>query len=234
MPRPRIGLTTSPADGTTSRVERVGRGYLDAVAAAGGLPTVLATLSPDLAAEALAGVDALLLTGGGDVDPVRYGAAAEPETGGVDAARDAWELALIDQARQQGVPILAICRGAQVLNVAFGGTLVQHLPTRTDAEHDDLDRAGHEVHAIEVAEGSHLRTILGTGELQANTIHHQSVDEVGAGLVVCGVADDGVVEAIESPTSPIVGVQWHPELLADRDPHRALFAWIVDQAQQPR
>ena len=234
MSRPRIGLTTSPADGNTSRVERVGRCYLDAVADAAGLPTVLATLPPELAADALAGVDALLLTGGGDVDPDRYGAELDPETGGVDAARDAWELELIGLARAQGVPILAICRGAQVLNVAFGGTLVQHLPTRTDAEHDDLDRAGHEVHDIAVVQGSRLHEILDTDALRANTIHHQSVDQVGAGLVVCGRADDGVIEAIESPDGPIVGVQWHPELLADREPHRSLFAWIVHEAQQRR
>lgn len=230
MSRPRIGLTTSSGQGTTSRIERVGRGYLDALAAAGGLPVVLATLDPALAADAVEGIDALVLTGGGDVGPERYGAEAEPETAEVDPARDAWELALVDAARTAGVPILAICRGAQVLNVAFGGTLVQHLPGRTDGDHGDLPRAGEEVHDVLVAAGSRLHEVLGVEQLRANTIHHQAVDLVGVDLVVSGRADDGVIEAIEAPDAPVLGVQWHPELLADREPHRSLFAWIVDEA----
>ena len=234
MARPRIGITSSGGVGTTSRIEKVGRGYLDAVAATGGLPMVLPTLDPALAVEAVAGIDGLLLTGGGDVDPARYGAGPEPETGGVDAGRDAWEVALVDAARAAAIPVLAICRGAQVLDVAYGGTLVQHLPTRVGADHDDLDRAADEVHRIDVAAGSRLHEIVGAEVLHANTIHHQAVDQLGAGLVVSGRADDGVIEAIESPTEPILGVQWHPELLADRDPHRALFAWLVDNARTGR
>ncbi|MFN8019243.1 MAG: gamma-glutamyl-gamma-aminobutyrate hydrolase family protein [Acidimicrobiales bacterium] len=230
-PRPRIGITTSTGQGTTSLVERAGRGYIEAIVAAGGLPVLLPTVAPELARAAIAAVDGLVLTGGGDVDPAAYGAAPALETEAVDPARDAWEVELVGEARAQRRPILAICRGAQVLNVACGGTLVQHLPHRTDAEHTDWDRAGEEVHAISVAAGSLLRQVLGTDELVANTIHHQAVELPGPDVVVCALADDGVVEGIELPGEAVLGVQWHPELLADRPVHASLFRWVVDAAR---
>ncbi len=214
--------------GTTQPIEKVGRRYIDGVLAAGGLPLVLPALAPSFAEEAVAGLDGLLLTGGGDVDPARYGAAAQPECGPPDPERDGWELALVVAARTAGIPVLGICRGAQVLNVGCGGTLVQHLPDRGGDAHDALDRAADEVHRIDVLTGSRLHHIIGTDVLLANTLHHQAVDVVGDGLVVSGVADDGVIEAIESPAELMLGVQWHPELLLDRVSHAALFAWVVD------
>ena len=243
MTRPRIALTVSAGEGITSAIEKVGRGYVDVLAAAGGLPVLLPTLDPSLAAEALADVDGLLLTGGGDVEPSRYGALAEPETSDVNPARDAWELALVAVARAGGLPILGICRGAQVIDVAYGGTLIQHLSTSDDDpsdpsdpsddfDHFDLGRAAHEVHDVAVVDGCRLRAIVGAGSVRANTIHHQSVGEVGPGLVVTARSADGTIEAIESevPTERVLGVQWHPELLADRPPHRALFEWLVTEA----
>ena len=229
--RPSIGITTSTAQGTTSLVERAGRGYIDAIVDAGGLPVLLPTVAPELARGAVAAVDALVLTGGGDVDPATYGAVAVPETEAVDPARDAWELELVAEARAQGRPVLAICRGAQVLNVACGGTLVQHLPHRTDGEHTDWERADQEVHEVAVADGTLLRAVLGVGQLEANTIHHQAVELPGEGVVVSALSDDGVVEGIEVPGEAILGVQWHPELLADRPLHAALFSWVVRAAR---
>ncbi|HWJ64197.1 MAG TPA: gamma-glutamyl-gamma-aminobutyrate hydrolase family protein [Acidimicrobiales bacterium] len=228
----RIGITCSSGQGTTQPIEKVGRRYVDGVAAAGGLPVVLPSLDPVHASAAVAGIDGLVLTGGGDIDPIHYGAVADPETGAPDAARDAWELALVGAARDSGIPLLGICRGAQVLNVAFGGTLVQHLPARSVDGHDDVGRAGDEVHPVTVAAGSRLHRIVAADQLPANTLHHQSVDEVGTGLVVSGVADDGVIEAIEAVHAPVLGVQWHPELLLDRAAHRALFGWVVHPADR--
>ncbi len=232
--RPRIGVTSSSGTGRTTAIEQVGRGYLDGVAAAGGLPLVLPTGDAVLAADAVASVDGLVLTGGADVDPARYGAELHPETGGIDTARDAWELALLAAAENAGVPVLAICRGIQVLAVAHGGTLHQHLPDRTDLAHDLEDRSFDEVQPLDVVPGSRLHGIVGVDVLPANTLHHQAVDDPGTGLVVSARAADGTVEAIEAPDAPVLGVQWHPELLLDRPAHAALFAWVVGEARLSR
>jgi putative glutamine amidotransferase len=225
MAHPLIGVTCSSGDGVTQPVATVGQRYLDGIVAAGGLPVVLPSLDAGRAAEAVAAVDGLLLTGGGDVDPARYGAVPEPECGPPDTARDAWELALVAEARRADIPILGICRGAQVLAVATGGTLVQHLPGR---QHDDLERAAGEVHQVAVEPDTLLHGIVGVGAVRANTLHHQAVRSVGPGLIVSGRTDDGVIEAIEAPGEAILGVQWHPELLLDRPQHQALFDWLVD------
>jgi len=180
----------------------------------------------------VSGIDGLVLTGGGDIGPELYGAARDPETGPADDLRDRWELALVSAARDAGIPVLGICRGAQVLNVAFGGTLVQHLPDRSVDSHDDVERAADEVHEIVISPSTRLHRVLGTGSTKANTLHHQSVDEVGAGLVASGIADDGVVEAIEAVDQLVLGVQWHPELLLDRPAHAALFEWVVHPADR--
>lgn len=231
---PIIGLTSTPTltDGHSGPQERmlveaVERAYVDAVVGAGGVPMVLPVLDPAAAGDVLDRIDGLLLTGGPDVDPDVYGAEPEPEVYGVDPARDAWELAL---ARSTGVPILGICRGAQLINVSRGGTLVQHLPDRTVVEHRVVDRPGHEIHAVEVDGGSNLHDILGTGFVAVNSLHHQAVDEVGAGLVVTARSEDGTVECIEAQDGPVIGVQWHPELLVAHGSHRRIFNWLVTQA----
>lgn len=225
---PRIGITCSSGQGNTQPVEKVGRLYIDGVVEAGGLPVVLPALRRSLAYEALDGIDGLLLTGGGDVDPARYGDPLDPESGPPDPARDVWELALVEAARALDIRILGICRGVQVLNVAYGGALVQHLPGRGTDGHDD-DRVAEEVHEVTFTAGSLVHRVLGTDSVRANTLHHQAVDpdRVGAGLVVTGLADDGVVEALEAPDEPVLGVQWHPELLLDRAPNQRLFDWLV-------
>jgi putative glutamine amidotransferase len=175
----------------------------------------------------LAAIDGLVLAGGGDIDPAQYGAVAEPEVAGVDPERDAWELALVREAE---LPILGVCRGAQVINVARGGTLIQDLPARTTADHRVIDRPDDEVHVVELTEGSRVREAVGVDQLVANTLHHQSVDQLGAGLCIVGWADDGTVEAIEADDGPLIGIQWHPELLRDRLPHLRLFEWLVQTA----
>jgi putative glutamine amidotransferase len=162
-------------------------------------------------------VAGLVLTGGEDVDPSRYGDRPHPALGPVSRARDATELALVGAARERGLPTLAICRGIQVVNVGLGGTLVQDLPSqRTDAAAHELDeRRGNRVHDVDVEPGSRLGTILGATTLGVNSIHHQAIDRLGASMRVCARAADGVIEGVESidPRWWMVGVQWHPEEL---------------------
>jgi putative glutamine amidotransferase len=229
MARQRIGVTSSGGMGVTQPIATVGRCYLDGVVAAGGLPLVLPALATDAAPEVVAGLDGLVLTGGGDIDPARYGQPADPACGLPEPERDAWELALVGAARHAGIPVLGICRGIQVLAVAFGGTLIQDLPTHGVAGHDQEDRASEVVHEAAVVEGSRLHRIVGAGPVAINTLHHQAVDPrgLGAGMVVTATTADGVVEGVEVPGEPVVGVQWHPELLLGRPEHQALFDWVV-------
>ncbi|MCU1369983.1 MAG: glutamine amidotransferase [Ilumatobacteraceae bacterium] len=224
---PRIGITCSWGMGETQPIETLGRLYIDGVIAAGGFPVLLPTVDPSFSPVALHHLDGLLLTGGGDVDPGIYGDVREPECGEPDVARDAWEIALVCDA--DDIPILGICRGAQVLNVVLQGGLVQHLPGRGLEGHDD-ERVDGEVHEVALVPGSLIHRVIGADAVRVNTLHHQSIDpaRVGLDLQVTGVAEDGVVEVIEDPVARVLGVQWHPELMLDRPEHQRLFDWLVD------
>jgi putative glutamine amidotransferase len=233
--KPRIGITSRPSPYHGRPAESLERAYTDAVAATGALPFVLPVLSPARSGEVLAELDGLLLTGGGDVASSWYGEEPAPEAYDVDLSRDEWELALVAGARATGVPVLGICRGAQVVNVAAGGSLVQHLPAYTDQEHRDDERDRTFVHEVEVAPASLLAGITGSGEFGVNSLHHQAVARVGRGLRPVAWAPDGVIEAIESTHDDLLlAVQWHPELLADHLPHALLFAWLVEAARTGR
>ena len=168
-------------------------------------------------------VDALVLTGGTDVDPALYGEEPHP-TVRVDRARDDRELALLAAALERGLPVLAICRGLQLLNVHLGGTLHQHLAAHPVG--------GDGVHEVRFAAGSTLRGVYGP-RCPVNSLHHQAVAAPGAGLACVGHAPDGVVEAVELTGRPVIGVQWHPEQLNRAEP---VFAWLVSAAadQPPR
>lgn len=222
----RIGITTAPGTSPDGPIVAGERAYADAVRRVGGVPLFLPVLGPAHVGRILGAVDGLVITGGGDVDPARYGQRADPSVGGVDPERDDWEIALVLAAT---IPVLGVCRGAQVLNVAAGGTLVQDLPLRS-IEHRAGATPDEEVHVVDLAPGSRLAAILGVERIRVNTLHHQSVDRIGTGLVECGRADDGVIEAVESVDAPVLGVQWHPELLMAQGLHRRLFAWLVDAA----
>jgi len=198
--------------------------YAEQVAAAGGIPVLLPPL-PGVAA-AVGRLDGLLLTGGGDIDPARYGAQPHPRTGRVSVLRDAAELELLDAAMAAGLPVLGVCRGMQLLNVARGGTLCQHLP----------DDAGHTPapgtfgsHPVRVAAGTRLAGILGANGdgVDVPTAHHQAVDRLGEGLVATAWAEDGVIEAMEPSAAGdpfLLAVQWHPEAGADPRLIKALVA----------
>jgi putative glutamine amidotransferase len=174
-------------------------------------------LAPDHAAAALGGVRGLVLTGGEDVAPQRYGAAPHPRLGTVDASRDATEVALIDAARQRRLPILAICRGIQILNVALGGTLYQDLDSERPGTLSHSDEASR--HGVRVAPGSLLERTLGTQSATVNSRHHQAIRDLAPGLKAVAWAEDGVIEAAEPKSADdpwIVAVQWHPEDLTER------------------
>jgi putative glutamine amidotransferase len=228
--KPRIGLSPTPATHEDRLVDQVNRSYVDAVVRAGGLPLILPVLDPADADQVLQTVDGLLLTGGGDVEPLHYGATAVPEVHGIDPGRDAFELALVPAAAAAGIPVLGICRGAQVLNVAMGGTLVQHLPDVSDRPHCLRDRSGEPVHDVGIEAGTRLAGLAGVDRLPVNSLHHQAVDTLGSGLRAVAWADDGVVEAIEGVWSRMLGVQWHPELLPGHPAHDGLFRWLVAEA----
>jgi putative glutamine amidotransferase len=232
--RPRIGITTSPSLYEGRFSEALDRAYVTAVLRAGALPVVLPVLEPDQASKVAACLDGIVLSGGGDVDPALYGGGPVPELRGVDARRDAYELALVRHALELGLPMLGTCRGCQLLNVALGGTLVPHLAD-TDGRHCARDRWAETVHTVSVREGSLLHTVLGADLIGVNSLHHQAVAEVGAGLRVVGWADDGVIEAVEGVDGTrALGVQWHPELLLTPPGNATLFRWLVDEARRPR
>ncbi|CAN5695995.1 gamma-glutamyl-gamma-aminobutyrate hydrolase family protein [soil metagenome] len=237
---PRIGITSSPFISDGPPLETLTRGYVDAVLGAGGLPIIIPILEPGLADEVLDTIDGLIMSGGGDVDPKRYGQEAVPEVDGVHEARDEWELALIPAALRRDLPVLGICRGTQVINVACGGTLVQDLPSVSEHVHRDADRSYEIVHAVEIDARSNLShvvdaTRIGERAFGANTLHHQAVDKPGTGLRIVAWAEDRNVEGIESTDGhPLIGVQWHPELLTNHAPHRALFSWLVGEAGEAR
>jgi putative glutamine amidotransferase len=202
-----------------------GRPYLDAVRRAGGRPVVLA---PDDPGEALDGIAGLLLLGGGDVDPARYGEAPAPELYGVDAEIDAFELAVVADALRRRVPVLAVCRGMQVLNVSCGGTLDQHITGRTFVDHGVPLQSG-ALHDVVVAPGSRLAAAVGGTRVErCPSHHHQAVDRLGERLTPVGWSDDGLVEAMEHDDGWVVAVQWHPEETAADDPaQQALFDAFV-------
>ena len=234
---PLVGITSSPAlrRSPVLEVDRslttLDRAYVDAVTDAGGVAVILPVQPAGGAEVIIDRLDALVLSGGGDVAPERYGATRHPAVGGVDEARDEWEVALIAQARARSLPTLAICRGVQILNVALGGTLIQHLP-----EHDDGNP--HLVpgtfdgpsHLVRITPGTTMAKVLDTEVVDVNTLHHQAIDRCADDLVVVGRDEHGIIEAVEHPDQPVLGVQWHPELIAHVDPHHRLFDWLVQQA----
>ncbi len=232
MSRPVIGLTTycEPAQWAVWQAPAVllPVSYLEQVTAAGGVPVLLPPV-PGVAA-AVSRLDGLILTGGGDIDPGRYGEPCDPRTTRVSEPRDAAELDLLDAALGAGLPVLGVCRGMQLLNVARGGTLRQHLPE--EAGHGPLPGAFGS-HPVRVAPGTRLAAILGANGagVDVPTAHHQAVGTLGDGLVATAWAPDGVIEAVELPGALgtagdrfVLAVQWHPEASTDRRLIAALVA----------
>jgi putative glutamine amidotransferase len=210
--------------------------YSRAVAAAGGLPVMIPLLDDEDTLRALYDrMDALLLPGGVDLDPATYGESPLPSCGRLDPARDRVELRFARWAIAEEKPLFGLCRGLQIVNVALGGTLYQDIAgQRADAiKHDYFPTAGfardHLAHRVTVSPGSRLDALVGAAPLEVNSMHHQGVKVLAPGLVPTAVAPDGLVEGLESPASRfLLGVQWHPESLTDRDPrmHRLLAGFV--------
>jgi len=207
---------------------RYGSAFVDAGAAVTVLPPQTAT--PDAVAAVLDGLDALVVTGGADLEPAHYGASPHPNDDDPKPVRDAWELALTSAALERGMPFLGICRGSQVLNVARGGTLIQHVPDVVGhKEHEgDGDQFGHV--EVTTVDGTLLST-LHPHDSKVPVYHHQAVDRLGDGLVVSARSVYGIIEAVEDPAAHFcVGVQWHPE----EDSRTALFEGLVAAAAKYR
>jgi putative glutamine amidotransferase len=232
---PRIGIscgaqTQSTAFGEQGTFSLIMR-YVRAVATVGGLPLPLVPSGADPAA-LLSAVDGLVLTGGGDLDPSAYGEQPAEQVYGVDRERDDFEFALLSAAQVKGVPVLAICRGMQLVNVSRGGTLIQHVE---DADlHWQVNPAHEGAHTVSVLPDSLLAAWLGAEELLVNSYHHQAIGDLGEGLQVVAEAR-GLAEAFQTADGLVTGVQWHPEQMFEHHPrHHALFAAFISQVADRR
>jgi putative glutamine amidotransferase len=242
--KPLIGVTTSelrPGELATLRRHgeppnpemALGMTYVRALEAAGAVPVVVPPLGHCDVPVLLARLDGLVLSGGPDLAPAAYGAEPHQELGSTEPALDAFEYAIAREAVRLELPILGICRGAQTLNVARGGTLHQHLPDVIgDAiTHRQTVDGRVPTHSVTILPGSTLARTLGTTQLSVNSFHHQAVHRLGTGLCACAWAPDSTIEAIEDPEQPfVVAVQWHAEALQAVPGHLALFEALVSIA----
>lgn len=242
-----VPAASAPLIGVTTYLERAQTGvwdvpasflpkvYLDAVTDAGGIAVLLPPqpVSREIARSVISSLDGLIVAGGADVDPARYGQEAHPRTGAPRTDRDAWEDALLTEAIAIELPFLGICRGAQVLNVALGGTLAQHLPDVVGTEKYQPAPAVFGEGEVTVEPGSRLEAVLGGSQtLPVHFYHHQALDRVADGLTVTARTDDGVIEAVELDSVPFgLAVQWHPE---ENAADRRLFAGLVEAARAHR
>ncbi len=234
---PLIGVSTSITVDRVPERAYVNSAYLGAIEQAGGVPV---PLPPQLSPQGLAvigrEIHGLLLTGGGDVDPARFGEAPHPTLYEVAPARDALEISALELALGRGLPVLAICRGIQILNVALGGTLHQDVGTDpgTELRHSQDAPRDQPSHKVTIRPGSRLARVLGTDELEVNSMHHQAVKGLGRGLVPVAWAPDQIIEGVEGddPARFVLGVQWHPEeLVPHSDAARRLFSALIDAAR---
>jgi gamma-glutamyl-gamma-aminobutyrate hydrolase PuuD len=231
--RPLIGITTYATDASWGvwrlPAALIPLDYVDAVERAGGRP-LLVPPSAEGAEETLDALDGIVFTGGADVDPALYGAEAHPETDAPEARRDVGEMALLRAALERDLPTLAVCRGVQLLNVARGGDLVQHLPEAVGHDEHKETPGVFSVHPVDVKAGTRLESLVGSGSAVASH-HHQALGRLGEGLVETARAPDGTPEALEDPEKRFVlGVQWHPEAGEDQ----GLFDALVQEARAYR
>jgi putative glutamine amidotransferase len=236
--KPLIGITTYLEQAQTGvwdvPASFLPKVYFEAVNRAGGVAILLPPqpVDAEIAASVIERLDGLIIAGGKDVDPARYGQEPHPTTDAPRRDRDAWEDALLAAAIERGLPFLGICRGAQILNVSLGGTLIQHLPDVIGTTRYNLGNGVFAENAVAVDSGTTLAGLIG-GEIAVKSYHHQAIDEVAPGLVVTARSDDGIIQAVELPTVPFgVAVQWHPEEDAAEDAR--LFAGLVDAAKEYR
>jgi len=244
--RPLIGVTTSevriaanvketPQGEPPHREMALGLSYLKAIERAGGLPVVMPPLDSDAVEPLLDQLAGICLSGGPDLDPESYHGRRHPQLGPTEPDLDRFELAVAREADVRGLPILAICRGAQALNVARGGTLHQHLPELEgeSIEHRQREPGDRPTHSVRIESGSRLAGVMGTTHAEVNSFHHQAPLELGSGLRAVAWAPDGVIEGLETSDGRFVlGVQWHAEGIVDRPEQAALFEAFVAAADR--
>jgi putative glutamine amidotransferase len=239
--RPVIGITTMPrcVESSSGQIEShvSPHTYSDGVLRAGGIPVLLAQV-PDRDVPSLVGrLDGLVLSGGGDIEAHRYRATTHETMRRTNFDRDEFELALVHEAKDRRLPVLAICRGLQLVNVALGGTLIQDIPTEVGSmDHTVIGHAVYDGHQPVTIDGdSRISRAVGATELMVNSIHHQAVKELAPGFRAVAWAGDGVIEGIEhdDPEWPFLAVQWHPEYLGHNDDaaSHALFNALVEAAR---
>jgi putative glutamine amidotransferase len=234
MPRPVIGIATQTLPAFTGERQTcwlMGRSYIEAIRAVGGVPWLIPLVPHDteMLGEIFDRLDGVFVTGGVDVDPARYGEPRSPLCGETDPDRDAVEIALLRHAMGRGLPVLAVCRGLQILNVACGGTLYQDVAAQVPAalKHDHFPTPENPsrkylAHDITVKGGSRLAHILGDAVVPVNSMHHQAIKDLAPALAATAYAPDGIIEGIEGTGSQfVVAVQWHPEELTDTQPGMA-------------
>ena len=233
---PIIGISGTHATGGATQANST---YIESVLRAGGVPVVLPINdNPDVLKKMVASIDALIMTGGEDVDPLKwFNEEAIPGQGEIDPERDAFDIALIKLALERGIPLLGTCRGHQLINVACGGTLYQDLPSQLRSanllKHRQQAPSWYGTHQVELEKGSILAKILGKTTIVTNTFHHQAVKDVAPGFVVTGRTSDGVIESMEMKGNPrVLSVQFHPECPTSRglDEFLPVFTYLVGLA----
>lgn len=234
MPKPLIGLTSYA--GNDKKCYELSINYFECVCRAGGIPLLIVPLGDgQMAPDWLDHLDGLVLTGGADLDPALYGEQRYPTTDRTSPERDKTEMALARQALEQNMPTLAICRGMQLLNVALGGTLHQHLPEDigTLVTHRTADDKP-ERHSSRLVSSSRLASIFDANKTDGVSWHHQGIKKLAAGLTPVAYADDNLIEAVELDDHPwCIGVQWHPEMSAEDDAaQQRLFDTLVNAASK--
>lgn len=234
--KPIIGVTSSVKD---ERTMLVSYDNIDSVTASGGVPLVLPNLTNEEEIEQISNrIDGLLVTGGGDIDPTLFGEEPHPNLGLITPGRDTFEISLIKKMIKARKPVLAICRGCQVLNIAGGGDMYQDIYSQTDRQllqHRQVAPRSHGSHYIDVQEGSLLNQITGSDYYKVNSFHHQAVRDMAPGFFVSARSSDGIIEALESREHPfLLGVQWHPECmtaLGDK-PSLLLFSAFIEASKE--
>lgn len=251
--RPLIGLNTSLTDMTDPlRAKAVCHiKYIDAVSGAGGIPVILPPYTDrSMLFDVISRLDGFCLIGGPDYDPRKYGGRPQPADEVMDGRRHTFDIELAEiLLNEKNMPVLGVCGGHQLINIALGGALVQDIATdwksttsatltHSDDERKETPLAGNVFrHDVRLAPGSLIARVVGANSVETNSFHHQAVqpDRIGRGLVATGWAPDGVIEAIESSEKPFVlGVQWHPERQTEASPHSSIFKALVDAARQNR
>ena len=239
MSPPRVAVTGVVRIWDGAERTGVNAAYLQSVVVAGGVPVIVSPLlGPAYAARALDGADALLLSGGGDLDPAWYGQEPSPLCHPPNRERDLFELAIFAAARQRELPILGICRGIQLINVGLGGSLYQDLPTERPGpvDHYPAGARTERSHLVRLAPGSRAADALGEEQVRVNSFHHQAVRDLAPALVASAWSEDGLIEAVETPASAawLLAVQWHPEEMhAERGaPDGGLFRALVEEAER--